>query len=353
MSYRILLIEDNTEIRENMAEILELAGYTVATAENGKEGVSLALQKTPDLILCDIMMPVLDGYGVLHLLQKNQALQGIPFIFLTARSERAEIRKGMELGADDYITKPFDGTELLNAIESRLKKSALLQQQFNAGIGGVHALLGATGSRDQLEQLKEDRSINKYKKKQTIYTEGNHPSRLYYLVKGKVKTYKRNEDGKELIIGLYNEGDFLGYMPLLEGKSYRDSAEALEDTELAIIPRTEFETLIAGNPAVLKKFIGILAQHIREKEEQLLAVAYNSLRKKVADTLVALYRKYNAAAHPDFSIDLSRENLASIAGVAKESMIRMLSELKDEGLITLQGSHIRILALGRLEQMFN
>ena len=119
---KILLIEDNDEIRENTAEILELSNYKVITAENGKRGVELAMGNKPDLIVCDIMMPVLDGYGVLMTLQKNTDTQNIPFIFLTAKAERNDFRKGMELGADDYITKPFEGSELLNAIESRLKK---------------------------------------------------------------------------------------------------------------------------------------------------------------------------------------------------------------------------------------
>ncbi|WP_118953489.1 response regulator [Taibaiella helva] len=353
MKKKILLIEDNTDIKENMAEILDLAGYEVHTAENGKEGVSAASREKPDLIICDIMMPVLDGYGVLHMIQKNPELQGIPFIFLTAKSERSEIRKGMEMGADDYITKPFDGTELLNAIEIRLKKAEQLRQPLPQNLQGINELIGINSGKDHLDELKEGRNINRYKKKQVIYSEGNHPSRLFYIQKGKVKTYKRNEDGKELIIGLYNEGDFLGYIPLMEGKTYRETAEALEDTDLAIIPRAEFEELLGSNPVVMKKFIGILARNIDDKEDQLLAIAYNSLRKKVADTLVLLYRKYNTQNDPEFQIDLSRENLASIAGVAKESLIRMLSELKDEKLISLEGSRIRILNFKKLEQMFN
>src|SRR5688572_27603161 len=107
MKQHILLIEDNNEIRENTAEILELASYKVTTAENGKAGVEKALKDKPDLIICDIMMPVLDGYGVLHLVNKNPGLASVPFIFLTAKSERADYRKGMEMGADDYISKPF------------------------------------------------------------------------------------------------------------------------------------------------------------------------------------------------------------------------------------------------------
>jgi len=120
---KILVIEDNNEVRENIAEILELSTYRVVTAEDGKKGVELALREVPDLIVCDIMMPVLDGYGVLHLLSKHVETYGIPFIFLTAKSERTDLRKGMEMGADDYLTKPFDGIELLNAIEIRLKKA--------------------------------------------------------------------------------------------------------------------------------------------------------------------------------------------------------------------------------------
>ena len=103
----ILLIEDNHEIRENTAEILELANYNVITAENGKDGVEKAIASKPDVIICDIMMPVLDGYGVLHMLNKNEDLKDVPFIFLTAKAERSDFRKGMEMGADDYVTKPF------------------------------------------------------------------------------------------------------------------------------------------------------------------------------------------------------------------------------------------------------
>src|SRR5687768_16248903 len=130
MAKKILLIEDNKEIRENTSEILELANYKVTTASNGKEGVEKTQKERPDLIICDIMMPLLDGYGVLHLLSKNEETASIPLIFLTAKADRSDFRKGMEMGADDYLTKPFDEIELLNAIESRLKKSELMKKDF-------------------------------------------------------------------------------------------------------------------------------------------------------------------------------------------------------------------------------
>src|SRR5678810_316693 len=133
----ILVIEDNKDLRENTAEILDLAGYKTFTAENGKKGVDVALKEKPSVIVCDIMMPELDGYGVLHLLRKNETTQAIPFIFLTAKTERSDLRKGMEMGADDYITKPFEDIELLNAIEIRLKKAEILANKYAASGQGV------------------------------------------------------------------------------------------------------------------------------------------------------------------------------------------------------------------------
>lgn len=128
--HTILIIDDNDDLRENTAELLSLGGYKTLVAEDGKKGVSLVLSNKPDLVVCDIMMPGLDGYGVLHLVRKNPETENIPFIFLTAKTERSDFRKGMEMGADDYITKPFEEHELMNAIESRLKKYDVLQKNM-------------------------------------------------------------------------------------------------------------------------------------------------------------------------------------------------------------------------------
>ncbi|WP_212006190.1 response regulator [Chitinophaga sp. HK235] len=349
----ILLIEDNKDIRDNLAEILALANYNVLTAANGKEGVTIALEQQPDLIVCDIMMPVLDGYGVLHMLHKNESLRPIPFIFLTAKTERTDVRKGMEMGADDYITKPFEGAELLSAIESRLKRCAEIRQQDAFGINGLHTLLSSTSGKDLLSSLKEDRNTNHYKKKQQIYAAGNRPDCLYYILEGKVKTYQRNDDGKELITGLYNEGDFLGYTALLEAGAYQENAEAIEDTTLAIIPHQDFEELVGNNPEVLSRFVQLLAKNIAEKEQQLIALAYSSLRKKVASALITLEHKYNTTQNPHFEIDISRENLAAMAGVAKESLIRTLGDFRDEQLISLKDGTIILVEKDRIAAMRN
>ena len=120
MTKKILFIEDDPVVRENTAELLELANYEVITAANGKIGVGLAKKHIPDIIICDILMPELDGYGVLKVLSQNEKTKHIPFIYLSAKTERQDVRKGMDMGADDYITKPFEEAELISAIESRL-----------------------------------------------------------------------------------------------------------------------------------------------------------------------------------------------------------------------------------------
>jgi CRP-like cAMP-binding protein/FixJ family two-component response regulator len=350
---KILLIEDNDDIRENTAEILELSNYHVIAAENGKVGVEKAIEHSPDLIICDIMMPVLDGYGVLHAIHKNDAIKNTPFIFLTAKTERNDLRKGMELGADDYVMKPFNPTELLNAVESRIKKFDLLKHDLSPDLEGLQQLLDMTSGKNILENFTEDRNINKYKKKQTIYSEGNHPNRLYYVIKGKVKAYRTNEDGKELVTELFMPGDFMGYVALLEETVYKDTTVALEETELAIIPTEDFAELINKNVQVAKKFIQILAKNISEKEAQLLGLAYHSLRQKVAEALLLFDKKYHRNNDQEFVIDISRENLATIAGTATESFIRTLSDFRDEKLIEIKGGRIKIVNEGKLMRLLN
>lgn len=345
---KILLIEDNADVCTNTAEILELSNYKVIVAANGKSGVEKAIEQKPDLIICDIMMPELDGYGVLHAVHKNDAIRNTPFIFLTAKSERSDYRKGMELGADDYITKPFTGTELLNAVDSRLNKIDQLKFELSPENGRQEHL----SSGDELYLLTQGRNVNKYKNKQMIYMEGNHPSRIYYVLKGKVKAYKSNEEGKELVTELFSVGDFLGHVALLEGGVYRDSAQAMGDTELAIIPREDFEELLNRNNDVAKKIIQLLAKNISNMEDHLLGLAYNSLRKKVAEALVMLHKKYQGRPEDKFVIDISRESLANIAGTAKESLIRTLSDFRSEKLLDIEpDGNITIPDIKKLEHL--
>jgi len=350
----ILLIEDNEDLRENTAEILELSNFKVHTAENGKIGVKMARELLPDLIICDIMMPELDGFGVLFALSKNAETENIPFIFLTARSERSDIRKGMNLGADDYLVKPFDEMELLDAIETRLKKNEKLHLQRAEQHKSLDRISREARSLEDLKNLSEDVTHKTCKKKAIIFSAHTLPHVLYYVVSGKVKTFKVNEDGKEYITGLYKAGDFFGFIELIQESPYQSSAMTLEESEICTIPKKDFFALIYNNHEIAQKFIKLLSNSVMEKEEQLLNLAYNSVRKRVAEALMLLYDRYHKDANGEnFSMAISREDLANIAGTAKETLIRTLADFKEEQLIRIQGAEITILNKDKLLFMKN
>jgi CheY-like chemotaxis protein/CRP-like cAMP-binding protein len=351
---KILLIEDNQEVRENTAEILELSNYKVITAENGKIGVDLAKKENPDLIICDVMMPELDGFGVLHILAKNPSTASIPFIFLTAKAEKEDMRKGMNLGADDYLTKPFDDVELLDAVEMRLKKNNIIKEEFKKTTEGLNDFLNqAKGLKDLESLLKNEKRITSISKKHTIYSQGSYPNFLYFVSKGKIKTFKADKMGNEFITALHKEGDFFGYTDLLENSEYAESAVALEDSEICLIQKDDFYALIYNNRDVANKFIKMLSDNVSEKEERLLKLAYGSVRKRVAEALVMLQKKYQTEGNKEFTMAISRDDLSDIVGASKETVIRTLTDFKDEGLIQISGSKITIVKLDKLINMKN
>ncbi len=340
-------------MRDNTAEILELAHYNVITAENGKQGIKLAQENEPDLIICDIMMPELDGYGVLHLLSREPSTASIPFIFLTAKAEKTDYRKGMTLGADDYLTKPYDDVELLSAVETRLRKNDLLKTEYSRTEEGLYEFLDEVKSFESLKKLSENKKTKTYKKREIIYSEGSYPNAVYFLKNGKIKNLKSNEFGKEYIIELHKPGDFFGYLDLLENTTYQDSAVALQDSEVVIIPKDEFNALLYNNRDVATKFIKMLSNEVREREERLLKLAYNSVRKRVAESLIMLANRYQEDKSKPFAISITREDLASIVGTATETVIRTLSDFKDEHLIEMKGSLITVLDYEKLARMRN
>jgi DNA-binding response OmpR family regulator len=344
---KILLIEDNPEVRENTGEILELAGYQVVAAPNGKVGVDLAQKEKPDLIICDIMMPELDGYGVLHILSKKPETSTIPFIFLTAKTEKIDIRKGMNLGADDYLTKPFDDTDLLNAIEARLRKSAMQQKNYEATAEGLDTFIQDAKKVLNLNDLCKDKKVKLYKKKQEVFAEGDSPLNIYFVKSGSVKVFKSHPDGKELITNIYNASDFFGFEPILDGNTYNESAVTMQDSELISIPKHDFLTLLQSHPDVSAGFIALLCKKVADKEKQLLNLAYNSVRQRTAEALL----KVQQLKDQKENIQISREDLAKMVGTASESVIRVLSDFKDEGLIEIEGGKIKIKQPGKLEKV--
>ncbi len=346
---KILIIEDNQDVRENIAEILELAGHETDTAENGKIGVEKAVENTPDLILCDVMMPELDGFGVLKIIGRNPKTVNIPFIFLTAKTEQIDFRKGMGLGADDYITKPFDDTELLDAIEIRLRKSEHIKKSFSRTQEGLNQFYDDAKAHTDLIKLSENREERNLTRKTKVFEEGQRANWLYFISKGKVKAYKTNEFGKELITHIYSNGDFFGYVPLITDTTYEESAAVIEDSTLVLIPKSDFNLLLFGNREFGVQFIKMLANQVSETEENLINLAYDSVRQKVARALVILYYKYQQDNQARFSI--LREDLAALAATAKETVIRTISDFKEEGLMTIEDNDIVIKSVKALENL--
>lgn len=351
MKTTILVIEDNEEICDNIAGILEIGGYDVLTALDGKSGVEKALKYKPNLVLCDIMMPELDGYGVLHILARHPETADTPFIFLTAKAEKSDFRKGMGMGADDYLVKPFDGMELLDTVAIRLKKSEHLKTSFDTRTDNIDAFLDKAGKLPDLPGISTERPRKLYKKRDHIFMEGQRPSELYYIIRGEVKTSRINYDGKELVTGMYREGQFIGYVPLLKDTSYTDSAVALQDTEVGVILKQDFQALIHTNREVASKFIKILSNNLFESEKRLLELAYQSVRQRVASALTYLYRQQGIAEKAVPLLSVSRKDIAAIVGTALESLNRTLADFRDEHLISLTEGGIEILEIGKLERL--
>lgn len=343
----LLLIEDDVTVRENTAELLELSDYEVTTASNGKLGISRAFEVLPDLIICDIMMPETDGYGVLEALSQNPKTANIPFIFLSAKTEHKDIRKGMDLGADDYLTKPFEEEDLLSAIESRLAKVAILrsfdQRTEKAEPGS------SLNDLDDLRETFRDQALLDYKKGEAVYEKGKQSNYFYLVKKGVVKAHRMDNQGKELITELYKTDDFFGNPVKNSQSAYEDYATAMEETQLYAVSREEFHRILSQNPRITLQLIEVLNKNLSELKQQLMDMAYGSVRKKTANTILLFAERIEK--HPLKSIRISRADLAGVAGMAPESLIRTLSDFKKEGLIEIEGRNIKIVDANALKKI--
>jgi CRP-like cAMP-binding protein len=253
----------------------------------------------------------------------------------------------MNLGADDYLTKPFDDTDLLNAIEARLRKNAMLQKQYEVSADGLDDFIRDAKHVLNIRDLGKDKKVKTYKKKTEIYSEGDLPLNVFFVKSGNVKTFKSHPDGKELIITLYSANDFFGFEPILENENYRESAVAMQDSELTVIPRHDFVAMIQSHPDVSKSFVSLLCKKVAEREAQLLNLAYNSVRQRTAEALL----KSESLKDSKSAIAISRDDLAKMVGTASESVIRVLSDFKDEGLIEIEAGKIRIVQRPKLEKV--
>ena len=346
----ILIIEDDPALRENTAELLELSDYKVRTAPNGRIGIDYVYQEMPDLIICDIMMPEVDGYGVLEAMNKNPDFAHIPFIFLSAKTEHKEIRKGMNLGADDYLTKPFSEKELIDAIESRILKSETLLNAFQKEARQEEEE-GDIRNLNELKSFFEEYGEKlDLKKGEYIYETGDRSNNIYLVTKGVVKCFKIDSNGKELITELVSEDNFLGFTPLQNHSPYVESAMVVKDAELHSISKSILRELLGKNQNISIELMNVITDNVYKVKEQLLQMAYSSVRRKTAQTLLHFADTVGSEEQQP-SIRISRSDLASVAGIATESLIRMLSNFKKEALIDIDGREIIILNRERLESI--
>jgi len=339
MRKKILLIEDDQIVRDNTAEILQLANYEVLTAENGKTGLEKAKVFKPDLIICDILMPELDGYGVMQIAMRNKDLQRIPIIFMSAKTKHEDIRKGMDLGASDYITKPFEESELLSAVATRLKRKAIMDGGLNDNV-----IKERKWRIEDIEEAFAHKERFEYRPGATIYCEGNVGNHVFYITRGEVKTYKVNEDGKELITELFSDKSFFGFTSFLAHKPYSENAEAIQPTEILKLEKLELLSLIKSNPQLGLNFIDLLSNDLDTVKEHLMHLAYDSVRKKTADAILQL----TPESAKERVVRISRSDLASMIGIAKETLTRTLTDFKEEKLIRTNRNTIQVLNTKKL-----
>jgi CRP-like cAMP-binding protein len=296
------------------------------------------------------MMPELDGFGVLKILSNNPQTAGIPFIFLTAKADRSDQRMGMDLGADDYITKPFDGSELLKVVDVRLRKHEHIVSSAESKIEDLDQFYSHARQLKEFQNLSQNRVIRKIRKKDFIYMEGLEPNDLFVIRKGIIKTYKTTQDGKELVTGLHKEGEFIGFLPLIENTPYNESAVVLEDAEVYLIPKDDFLSLIYTNHEIARNFIRILSSNLHETEQRLMEMAYQSVRQRVASALIKICEQVYPNERGKL-INLARKDISGLVGTATESLNRTLADFRDEHILELTESGIRILDKKKLEHI--
>lgn len=335
----ILIIEDNLEVRENTAEILELSGYNVLSAENGKIGVEIALSNPIDLIICDVLMPELDGHGVLHILSKNSKTNTIPFVFLTAKADITDIRAGMKLGADDYITKPYNEIDLLETIDRKLARfKAIKNKSVDNRTKLIPYINEDKGFEKFIKKIYDYDRIT-YNKNDLIHQEGKETRVVYFVNKGFLKNVMSSDFNKELIVDFYSSGDIIALSNMLAQNKHYSRLVALENgTEIIEIDQKDFLSIIHDdidiNAYILKK----MAINTYNKNHLLVSFAYESVRKRLADALVYLIEKREKN-----TIDVSRDELAQFIGTTKESVIRNLSDFKQEAFVKSSGNTIEII----------
>lgn len=331
---KILVIEGDEKISEGINEMLG-ANYRVIKAETGFGGLEIAKKEKPDMIFCSAVMPDIDGYGISDILSKDKVTMDIPFVILNNHRNGHNIVK--------------DSVELVGTLDKMIagknNKNGSLTKLDNL-------LLLINGAAKPSDGIISDYRTRVFDKKENIYYEGDTPNTVYMIKSGRVKTVKMGPGGKEFIIDIYEKNSFFGHMAIFENNEYPDTAIALEETEVLLIPKDDFLVLISSNNEMAGRFIKMLTDDISEKEERLMTLAYNSVRARVAGALLQLAKKYKKdKSQGSLTIHVSRDDLAGLIGTTTESLIRTLTDFKQEGHIETDKGEITILDTAGLQKI--
>jgi len=305
--------------------------------------------EVPSVLFLDINMPTWSGWDFLENFDKlDERIKKQITIYMLSSSINAKDReRALETRiAVDYIAKPLNSKTVSTIFLSE-------QSDFNE-VASKHVNEYVPESAHESELVKAlEAPLEKisFKKKQPLFRQGDICRSLYYVLSGKIKTFKANGNGKVLITGLHKPGEFLGYLPLLENSVHNETAVGFDEGEVAAIPKDVFRKLVFENQKVNREFLGLIAKDLLEKDDRLLALAYDSVRQRVAGALLQVQRKYDEGSSEKFSISFTRDDLANIVGTATESLIRTLSDFKDEGTIEINASTISITDKGKLEKV--
>ncbi|MDB5014075.1 MAG: Transcriptional regulator [Daejeonella sp.] len=314
MKNTILIIEDNDTIRLNTATFLEKANYKVLQAANGKTGLKMA-QKFPDLIICDIMMPKMNGYSLLYMLNKNPAIANIPFLFLTSKYESDKTKSS--------------NTDILLSInyllENRVKDLTIKSKCLKS----IEKLLNEIDNNNGVKASSSFKLIS-YKKKEIIYYEGTQSGGIYLILKGHIKTLNLSTDGKEIFTGIYGREEFLGTRAVLTNESFFETAETMDETTVCFIPSEKINQLINFSKNSREKLIKLLSQNIPGEEDKLTLLTKNAVRTRMAGVLLRLA---TPTQETNFGVKISDQHLASLMGIPVETVNLTLKDFKSEGII--------------------
>ena len=338
MTATILVIDDVQDVRENVAELLELSGHHVLQAEDGYAGIRMAKQHGPDLIVCDIMMPGIDGYGVAEILARHRSTQHIPLIYLTAKAESIDFKKGLQKGAVDYITKPFEGHELVESVALRLKQISASKPRDASD----------TGWKNWVEYLYTDAPVDlvgtpydrlELPSEKVLFAQKEQANHVYFIRSGAIRWEYMDALGRSFCFNLSRGGDFVGWTFDFQEGSHAYTAIAVTPCELVRIPMVQVQELLLSQPGMALTWGEIELEQQAKLMTTTAGLLFGTARQNLARVLLS-FAEWDGN---HWVLDLPREILAKSTGLAYETVIRLISQFKADGLLVTKGRRISLL----------